>query len=439
MRQRFRFIVLGGFLAMALLAGLGIVRYGSPTGFYLRVKAEIIGHMPRDPYVPTPMPTATGQPDTGQPIVHAGPSPTETMSPTVEPSPASEETEPALPTATATLVPIATAVPSPTPAPIYAPDATAVRLSGFAHFWQTWSNCGPATLAMNLSYYGETFGQQDVGRILRPNPEDRRVDIEELADFAREQGYEAITRINGRTDILRLLLSNDIPVITPTWHVDPKGEGMGHFRLIVGYDDAVSEWIIYDSYESRGLDRDAPYQGISMSYEQYAEFWSELNHKYLVIFRPEQRELVEAIIGDDLDDVIMYQRSLDRAEKALEERPDDPFAWVTWATNLVHYGRHQEAADAFDRARTIGLPHRAFWYHYEAFEAYVKAGRLDEALALVDATIRGTSEIEELHYWRGIILRELGDVEGARASFLTAINKRPSFVEPQLALDALGD
>lgn len=426
-----------GLFALVLLAA-GIQRYGSPVGLYVRVRAELISYLPRDPYVPTPLPTPVA---VAQEVVGVTPE-VPTVEPTATPTTVDEPVVDVAPTWEPTTTPAAIASPTatlePTPTPIYRPAAAEARLVGFAHFWQTWSNCGPATLAMNLSYYGESFTQQDVGRVLRPNPEDRRVDIEELAAFAREHGYRAITRINGTPELLRVLISNDLPVVTPTWHVDPKGEGMGHYRLMTGYDDAVKEWIIYDSYESRGIDRDAPYQGIRMSYEQYAEFWAVLNNKYLVVHRPEQKSLVQAIIGEDMDDEHMYLVSLERAQQAVDARPEDPFAWVTLGTNLVHHGRYDEAAQAFDRARIIGLPHRAFWYQYEAFVAYVQTGRLEEALALVNATIRATAEIEELHYWRGVILREMGDLEGARAAFKTAVQKRPTYLEAQDALQALG-
>ena len=47
--------------------------------------------------------------------------------------------------------------PTTTPQPI--PDA--VRLEGFQHIFQTWNNCGPATTAMVLSYFGLYLNQAD--------------------------------------------------------------------------------------------------------------------------------------------------------------------------------------------------------------------------------------------------------------------------------------
>jgi predicted double-glycine peptidase len=89
-------------------------------------------------------------------------------------------------------------------------------LTGLAHAWQTWNNCGPATLAMVLSYSGSTLTQADVGVTLRTDKEDKNVSPEELADFARSQGLRALVRVNGDADRLRLLLSNGVPVVIET-------------------------------------------------------------------------------------------------------------------------------------------------------------------------------------------------------------------------------
>ena len=68
---------------------------------------------------------------------------------------------------TGTPLPTATTPPIPTAAPAHQPAQSAVTLTGFTHEWQTWNNCGPATLAMNLSYFGSTLTQADVGTVLR--------------------------------------------------------------------------------------------------------------------------------------------------------------------------------------------------------------------------------------------------------------------------------
>jgi hypothetical protein len=87
---------------------------------------------------------------------------------------ADEPTAAPLPTATATVLP-PTATPIPFPA--------AVRLSHITHQFQEWNNCGPATLAMSLSYFDLPTNQSTMASVLKPNPEDRNVSPSEMMDY----------------------------------------------------------------------------------------------------------------------------------------------------------------------------------------------------------------------------------------------------------------
>ncbi len=67
--------------------------------------------------------------------------------------------------------PTITATPTATPTPI--PDE--VRLEGTIHEFETFNNCGPATLSMALSYWGWEGDQSVIGSVLKPNWRDRNV------------------------------------------------------------------------------------------------------------------------------------------------------------------------------------------------------------------------------------------------------------------------
>ena len=292
---------------------------------------------------------------------------------------------------------------------------------------------------MCLSHYGVTLTQAEVGEVIRPNPEDRHAGPDELADYAHSQGFEAIFRVNGNATILKLLLSNGFPVMMPTWHINEKGEGLGHYRLLIGYSDSAQEWILYDSLEMRGISADKPYPGIRLTYEELNRLWAVMNRKYIAVHEADAAPVVMSILGDETDDEVMWQRSLARAEEEAQQRPDDTFAWFTLGSNLVAHGRWEEAAEAYDRARYIGLPFRMLWYQFEPFQAYYQMGRYEEVIALADATIKNTDEVEELHYWRGRGLAAVGDIGGARRAYERAVLKRPGYDEAAAALAVLGN
>ena len=110
------------------------------------------------------------------------------------------------------VIPTQPPAPTPTPAPVHRPAEQAVQLSGFSHMWQKWNNCGPATLAMGLSYFGSDASQDQLAAVLKGNQDDKNVSPHEMVALARSQGLEATARINGDFDTLRTLLSNGIPV-----------------------------------------------------------------------------------------------------------------------------------------------------------------------------------------------------------------------------------
>ncbi|MGB2773681.1 MAG: tetratricopeptide repeat protein, partial [Anaerolineae bacterium] len=86
------------------------------------------------------------------------------------------------------------------------------------------------------------------------------------------------------------------------------------------------------------------------------------------------------------------------------------------------------------QARQLGLPWRMLWYQFGPFAAYSEVGRHAEVLALADATLRTTTDVEELHYWRGRALAALGDPEGARQAFARAVALNPGYAAAVAAL-----
>jgi len=336
---------------------------------------------------------------------------------------------------TATPLPTATVPPLPTPAPAHEPAQPAVRLTGLTHTWQTWNNCGPATLAMNLSYFGSTLDQADIGAVLRRHPDDKNVGPEELATFAANQGYHAQMRVNGSAELMRLLLSNGMPVLIETWLEEDPNDGMGHYRLLVGYDDAEQYWIGYDSYVDTGLFSSiGPYRGIRMSYAETDALWKVFNRTYLLIYTDAQAPLVASIYGDTLDQGVMWQRAAQESQTLVQQTPHDPFAWFNLGTNLTALGDYSGAAQAYDQARRLGLPWRMLWYQYGPFQAYHAVGRAQDVLTLANATLSTTQNIEELHYWRGQALLALGNPAEAQRAWQRALELNPDYLPAGEAL-----
>jgi len=300
-------------------------------------------------------------------------------------------------------------------------------LDGVAHVWQKWNNCGPSSILMALSAFGVAVDQLDVAAQIKPDREDTNVSPDELAAFARGQGLRAIVRYNGDRDIARALVLLGIPVVAEQWvSVEGRGE-MGHYRVIIGFDNAAGEFIANDSYY--GARR-------RYGYDDFDRMWRPFAGAYVVAYRPEQEDGLRAALGGDWDEAAMWRRALTDYTRHAAEAPGDAWAWYALGEVQARLGDPAAAVASYDRAIAIGLPFRAFWYQFGYYQALVETGAYDRALAHADATIATMKgeNLEESHYWRGVALRKLGREEEARESFLRALAFNPLFGPAQAAL-----
>ena len=78
---------------------------------------------------------------------------------------------------------------------------------------QDWNNCGPATLALYLRYYGWEGDQFDISDVIKPTRDDRNVNVDELVYYVRNRSgwLNAEFRVGGDLDILKKLLAAGIP------------------------------------------------------------------------------------------------------------------------------------------------------------------------------------------------------------------------------------
>ncbi|MCB0005464.1 MAG: C39 family peptidase [Anaerolineales bacterium] len=347
--------------------------------------------------------------------------------------------------------PAATAEPSPTatleptatkPSTLVSAGAQA-RLDGVRHEFQTWNNCGPTTLAMALSYFDLDLTQDDTAPILKPSTEDRNVSTDELAAYVNDEtDLVAISRANGDLDTLRQLLANGVPVIIEIG-IDPPGEyawleWYGHYLLVVAYDDDAEVIYTYDSWfgTSEVPGENATPDGRMMDYETLNTYWRQFNRNYVALYRPDQTQIVEAILGDNMTDATMWQNSLAQTQAELSAEPDNGYLWFNLGTIYNALGEFDEAALAFDKAREIGLPWRMLWYQFGPYQAYYETGRYEDVIVLADVTMGDRPYFEESFYFKGLAQIALGQVEEGRLNLQRSIAFNPNY---QPAAEALAD
>lgn len=372
----------------------------------------------------------------------------------VEPPPTAT---PNLPPATFTPVPVAgmereTAVPDtptplpPTPTHTPVPIPATARLEGFQHHFQDWNNCGPATMAMTMSYFGMNLTQFDTAAVLKPDPEDRNVSPPEMAAFVEEQTpYSAINRVNGSLETVKQLIAAGVPVILEIG-IEPPGEFQwmgwyGHYLLVVAYDDAAAQFWVYDSWFGTSLvpGENADKNGRTLSYEEVGIYWPHFNNNYIAVFQPEQAASVANIIGADIDEQVMWQNNLTINQQNAAAEPENAFFWFNLGTALNALNRYDEAATAFDQARAIGLPWRMLWYQFGPYEAYYQVGRYEEVILLAEVTLKDRPYFEESFFYKGIAQAALGATTDARKNLENAAKFNPNYTQAIAALSQLDE
>ncbi|RTR26505.1 C39 family peptidase [Deinococcus radiophilus] len=314
-------------------------------------------------------------------------------------------------------------------------------LPGLRHEYQRLNNCGPATLGTAMSVWGTPDTQYDIAPAVRPAAGDVNVTPAELAAYARAQGLDTHLAPGGSIDLIRGLLSEGIPVIVHTWFVTDDG-GMGHFRVLTGYDDAAQKFLALDSYLGP----------LGMDYAAFDELWRTFGRTYLAVYPPEQGAAVTALLGDQADPQVAKQSHLEAALAEAQAR-DDAVGWLTAGQAALNIGDARMASLYFDRAFAAapnpaldptrpswvqgGLPWRTLWYTFGPLEAYTRTARYADVLRLSGNILRDVPSHEEAHYWRGRALAGLGRTAEARAAYTEALRLRPQFAAAQQALARL--
>ena len=326
-------------------------------------------------------------------------------------------------------------LPQPTSTQTLMPIPKSISLTGVQHEYQTWNNCGPATLAMALSYWKWDGDQSIIADFTKPNPRDKNVMPYELADYVEEKTQLQVSlRVGGEISLLKRFLAAGFPVITEKGFEGRDFEGwMGHYVLVTGYSDSDQQFKFQDSYY--GPDQ-------VMEYKDFETYWRAFNFTYLVVYPAESKDEIMEILGSQADEEFNYRYA---AQKASDEiytlnGRDQFFAWFNRGANLVGLQDFAGAALAYDEAFAIypiipekERPGRMMWYQTGPYWAYYYSGRYQDVIELASTTLDAMSEpvLEESYYWRALAREASGDTDNAINDLRSALKVHPGF-EPAL-------
>lgn len=332
----------------------------------------------------------------------------------------------------------------------FEPVPLSFTINGGAYFSQhnRWNYCGPANLAMALSYWGWEGTHDDAARGVRTYSKDKNVMPYEMAEFASEQdGIGALVRVGGDLETVKRLIAAGFPVVVekgPHFRdINYQVTWMGHYQTLTGYNDAEGYFIAQDSY----IEPD--YQ---QPYESLIGEWRSFNYTYIVIYPENLENDVLNLLGPDADEDTNVRRALIKAQEELYQTTgvDQFFVMYNYGTNLVKLRDYGGAAKAYDQAFLMYdalpedqaiRPYRILWYQTGPFLAYYYTGRYTEVIKKatrnsIEMVRDDAPALEESYYWMGMSKIALGDRSGGIEDLRTCIVYHQGF---QPCVKALND
>ena len=300
------------------------------------------------------------------------------------------------------------------------------------HVYQTFNNCGPATLSMILSWFGKNVSQKELGDQMRPyqiasgDNDDKTIFTYEFVEWAKRHGLEAVSRVNGDIELLKTFTTNGIPVVVKTWlHV---GEDIGHFRIVRGFDEERQVVIQDDSYEGPNK---------KISYYDFLSMWQPFNYAYVIVYTSEQKDLVEKIIGEEVEEKSAWQNALERAGKESQLDPENVYPLFNMSASYYHLNDYENSVTAFEKAEGR-LPKRMLWYQTEPILSYKELGNYDRVFQITDNVLNsGNRAYSELYQIRGEIYLTQGERQKAKEEFGKAVLYNKNFEPAKNSLNNL--
>lgn len=316
------------------------------------------------------------------------------------------------------------------PTPISIPEKKVLNTD--YHIFQSFNNCGPASLSMALSYYGIKESQETLGQELRPwqNPDgihdDKSVTLTEMAEKAKDYDLIPYHRPNGNIEIMQQFIAAGMPVVTRTWlHAD---EDIGHYRIVKGYDSRAKTLIQDDSFQDKNL---------TYTYNEFNEIWEKFNYEYLVLVPRDKQRLAEAILGKNVKEQYAWEQAKQNSLQLLMENPENMYNRFNLSVAYYHLGDFQKSVEEFEKVETQ-LPFRTLWYQIEPIQAYYELKNYDRVFAISDSILNNqNSAFSELYLIRGNSYKQQGTMDAARAEYEKALFYNQNFKAADEALTKL--
>ncbi len=163
---------------------------------------------------------------------------------------------------------------------------SAASLGPLIEIPQTYNNCGPATIAEVLAYWGIARTQGQVQSVLRVDGPVVGTTPYGVPAYARGLGLRTLMGVGGSPRLIKYLVQHRLPVIVHQT-VGPS-DNTGHWRPVEAYDDAAGVFVTNDTYLGAGY---------RLPYDVFARLWALRDNAFMVLYPPAYQAAVSASLS----------------------------------------------------------------------------------------------------------------------------------------------
>ena len=150
---------------------------------------------------------------------------------------------------------------------------TSASLGPLVEIPQTYNNCGPATIAEVLAFWGISRTQWQVQAALRVDGPIVGMTPYGVPAYARSLGLRVLMGVGGTSRLIKYFVQHGIPAIAH--QVVSLSDGTGHWRPVEAYDDAEGVFVTGDTYLGAGY---------RLTYDVFARLWALRDNAFVVLY-----------------------------------------------------------------------------------------------------------------------------------------------------------
>jgi tetratricopeptide (TPR) repeat protein len=266
--------------------------------------------------------------------------------------------------------------------------------------WKKKNYCGPAAMAMVLSYWkNEKQSQKEIAQGMYSFFKEIAYNSE-MVLYPRKVDMMSYS-FNGDIQILKEIIKKDIPLIV--LHKPVKQINKGHYRVVIGFDEKSKQIIFHDPLLG---------ENFAAEYDIFNDLWhweDEVNKRnWTLVVVPndidfyslniEYKYLTYINLATSYYRRSEYEKSLSLWESAQQEKPSDPYPVYSTAMTHIRLDNKQKALEYAKKA--VSLDEKNAFALDVLGLTYYKMNKLKESMEILSQAMKIAPEAEFIrkHY-----------------------------------------